>query len=106
MGGNVIGGGFAGVASKLEQEGIKSYNEHKAYNEWEFVYDISKDPARGAAGAIPPGAPPPGTPVGAQPNSPGAFPNGFPSGSQSGSPSGAGPASPPTFPPIASPGTN
>jgi hypothetical protein len=53
-----IGAGLAGVASKREQEGIKTYNERKKYNEWEFVYDISKDPAKnpnanmaGAAGA-------------------------------------------------------
>jgi hypothetical protein len=54
----VIGAGLAGVASKREQEGIKTYNEHTKYNEWEFVYDISKDPTKnpnagmaGAAGA-------------------------------------------------------
>lgn len=47
MGGQVIGGGFAGVASKAERDGIKIYNERTAYNEWEFVYDMSKDPARG-----------------------------------------------------------
>lgn len=51
----VVGGGIAGVASKREQEGIKRYNEKKKYNEWEFVYDITKDPSRtgGAAGATP-----------------------------------------------------
>jgi hypothetical protein len=54
----VIGAGLAGVASKREQEGIKTYNERTKYNEWEFVYDISKDPTKnpnanmaGAAGA-------------------------------------------------------
>ncbi len=54
----VIGAGLAGVASKREQEGIKTYNKRTKYNEWEFVYDISKDPAKnpnanaaGAAGA-------------------------------------------------------
>jgi hypothetical protein len=54
----VIGAGLAGVASKREQEGIKTYNQRTKYNEWEFVYDISKDPAKnpnanmpGAAGA-------------------------------------------------------
>ncbi len=48
----VIGGGIAGVASKKEQEGIKVYKDHTAYNEWEFTYDMSKDPtqARGAMG--------------------------------------------------------
>jgi hypothetical protein len=51
----VIGGGLAGVASKREREGIKSYNQRTKYNEWEFVYDISKDPTKtrqaGVAGA-------------------------------------------------------
>ena len=51
----VIGGGIAGVASKREQEGIKIYNEKKKYNEWEFVYDISKDKSR----VVIPVAPPP-----------------------------------------------
>jgi hypothetical protein len=52
----VIGAGLAGVASKREQEGIKTYNQRTKYNEWEFVYDITKDPTQnggiqGAAGA-------------------------------------------------------
>ncbi len=52
--GQVIGGGIAGVASKREQEGIKIYKERKKYNEWEFVYDITKDASRtGGAGATP-----------------------------------------------------
>lgn len=52
-----VGAGIAGVASKREQKGIKSYNDHTKYNEWEFVYDISKEVqtaqqnAMGAAGA-------------------------------------------------------
>lgn len=46
-GGQTIGGGIAGVASKLEREGIKLYNERSAYNEWEFVYDMTRDPLRG-----------------------------------------------------------
>jgi hypothetical protein len=53
MGGTVVGGGIAGVASKQEQDGIKLYNERSAYNEWEFVYDMSKDTARtGGAAAM------------------------------------------------------
>jgi hypothetical protein len=48
--GQTIGGGIAGVASKLEREGIKHYNERSAYHEWEFVYDMSKDPLRSGAG--------------------------------------------------------
>jgi hypothetical protein len=52
--GSTIGGGIAGVASKLEQEGIKRYRERTLYNEWEFVYDITKDTSRtGGASAIP-----------------------------------------------------
>jgi len=39
MGSQVIGGGIAGVASKLEAYGIKVYKERNKYNEWEFVYD-------------------------------------------------------------------
>ncbi len=51
--GQVIGGGLAGVASKREQEGIKRFGGKKKYNEWEFVYDITKDPALGGGAAIP-----------------------------------------------------
>lgn len=47
LGGQTFGGGFAGVASKYEQEGIKIYRERTSYNEWEFVYDITKDPLLG-----------------------------------------------------------
>ncbi|MCU1328655.1 MAG: hypothetical protein JWN34_4025 [Bryobacterales bacterium] len=66
-GGQTIGGGIAGVASKLEREGIKLYNEKSAYHEWEFVYDMSKDPLRGGGrggGAVPqPSAQPNGQPI-------------------------------------------
>jgi hypothetical protein len=48
MGGAQIGGGIAGVASESTGPAIKVYNERKKYNEWEFVYDQSKD--RGLAG--------------------------------------------------------
>jgi hypothetical protein len=53
-----IGGGMAGVASKYEQGGIKVYKDRTSYNEWEFVYDVTKDPARGG-GTVPQAAPPP-----------------------------------------------
>jgi hypothetical protein len=53
MGGTTIGGGIGGVASKLEQEGIKSYNKKTSYDEWEFVYDISKDKSRGGGATVP-----------------------------------------------------
>jgi hypothetical protein len=58
--GTTIGGGIAGVASKREQEGIKVYGDRKKYNEWEFVYDVTKDKARTGAGAVPAAPPPPG----------------------------------------------
>ena len=55
MGGLQIGGGIAGVASTVERTGIKIYNEKEKYNEWEFLYDLTKDKtgagaALGAAG--------------------------------------------------------
>ena len=43
MGGG--GPGMAGVASKFEGASIRVYNDRKKYQEWEFVYDMSKDPA-------------------------------------------------------------
>jgi hypothetical protein len=43
-----IGGGIAGVASTVERGGIKVYNDREKYNEWEFVYDFSKDVTSGA----------------------------------------------------------
>jgi hypothetical protein len=78
-GGQTIGGGIAGVASKMEQDGVKVYRDRTSYNEWEFVYDITKDSARGgttaqtgntapqgnpAAGTPPFGSSPPGGPAG------------------------------------------
>jgi hypothetical protein len=53
---------LAGVASKHEQDGIKVYKEQTSYNKWEFVYDITKDPARGAGAAPPVATPPNGAP--------------------------------------------
>jgi hypothetical protein len=49
--GQTIGGGIAGVASKMEQDGVKVYRDRTSYNEWEFVYDITKDASRGGAAA-------------------------------------------------------
>jgi hypothetical protein len=97
MGGTTVGGGLAGVASKFEQTGIKSYNDTNKYNEWEFVYDMTKDPAR-SLGGVPqatgqPGAQP-GTPVGT------------PAGTPAGAPPGVLPGSAPGMPPAATPGTN
>jgi hypothetical protein len=49
MAGMQIGPGIAGVASTLERTGIKIYNEKTKYNEWEFIYDLTKD-TKGMAG--------------------------------------------------------
>jgi hypothetical protein len=57
-GGSTIGGGIAGVASKREQDGIKTYKDKTSYHEWEFVYDITKDPLRGGGAAAAPAANP------------------------------------------------
>ncbi len=48
-----IGGGIAGVASKITQDGIKIYKDQKTYNKWEFVYDITKDTSRVGGAAAP-----------------------------------------------------
>ena len=42
-GSQISAGSIAGVASKVERRGIKIYNERDKYNEWEFIYDFSKD---------------------------------------------------------------
>jgi type II secretory pathway pseudopilin PulG len=42
-GGSIAVGSIAGVASKVEKHSIKVYNEREKYNEWEFIYDFSKD---------------------------------------------------------------
>lgn len=49
--GQAIGGGIAGVASKLEAEGIMVYNDRTKYNEWEFLYDYREDQSAAALGA-------------------------------------------------------
>jgi hypothetical protein len=53
MAGQTIGGGIAGVATKLEEDGIKVYKDQTAYNKWEFVYDVTKDSSRGGGAAVP-----------------------------------------------------
>jgi type II secretory pathway pseudopilin PulG len=60
MGGQTFGGGIAGVASTAEGESVKVYNDRSLYQEWEFIYDPSKQkqiPNPNALGAI-------GTPAG------------------------------------------
>ncbi len=51
--GQVLAGSFAGVASTAERPAIKIYNDHQKYNEWEFIYDYSKDIAKAAGLAVP-----------------------------------------------------
>jgi hypothetical protein len=61
MGGMQIGPGIAGVATTVERRGIKIYNDKSKYNEWEFIYDLTKD-TKGMAGTTGiPGAPQQGT---------------------------------------------
>jgi hypothetical protein len=89
---------MAGVASKYEQEGIKVYKDQTSYNKWEFVYDITKDPARGG-GTVPQAAAPA--------NGTTPMPNSF--APQSTSPFGTGTATttppPPPAPPAQMPVT-
>ena len=41
-GGQQFGGAIAGVASKSENPSIMVYNERTRYNEWEFIFDMTK----------------------------------------------------------------
>jgi hypothetical protein len=53
-GAQTIGGGIAGVATTAEGEGVKVYNDRTLYQEWEFIFDPSKQkiiPNPNAAGA-------------------------------------------------------
>jgi type II secretory pathway pseudopilin PulG len=50
--GTQIGGGIAGIASTVEREGIKVYNDKEKYNEWEFLYDLTQDKPRQAGGGV------------------------------------------------------
>lgn len=73
-----LGAGIAGIASKKEATGIKIYNERTRYDEWEFVYDQSKEAksAMAAAGVNSQGTNQPGGPLqGSQPGTSGAFGN-------------------------------
>jgi hypothetical protein len=96
-----IGGGLAGVASKFEQDGIKVYKEQTSYNKWEFVYDITKDPAR-TGGTVPQAAPAPNGQTPGAPNGTASPANGL-GGLMFGNPGlnngGLPPGSPPPPPP-------
>jgi hypothetical protein len=79
MGGTQVGGGIAGVASEFTGSAIAVYNQRKKYNEWEFVYDQSKD--RGLAG-VPHNGGVPGTTAQSMGSMPGQQPGmGGPAGS-------------------------
>jgi hypothetical protein len=73
--GNLMGSGIAGVASTVESNAIMIYNDRSKYNEWEFVYDPTKEkplPNPNGGGAI-------GTPasqMGSSPFAPGPAPGG------------------------------
>lgn len=43
--------GIAGVASLVEDFGVKTYQGREMYNEWEFVYDYRKDQEGGSGAA-------------------------------------------------------
>lgn len=86
--GAAIPGGIAGVASKLDMQAIKIYNERSNYKEWEFLFDLKKElEARGkkANPGTPqmgnqPGSTQPSTGFGSQPGQSGSSP-GFGPGS-------------------------
>ena len=111
-GSQITAGSIAGVASKVEKRGIKIYNERDKYNEWEFIYDFSKDRTGGGqlanmmgagqAGQLQPGQQPTNTPgFGGQPGMGSSFGLGSPSQPQPPSTPGmqAGPLPPPTSSP-------
>jgi len=107
LGGQVVGGGIAGVASKADAEGIMVYHDRTNYKEWEFIFDPAKvklvpNPLTGSAGtsAASMGSMPgtsaasmgsmPGTPAASMGSMPGSVPG------QTGSPGFGGSATPPT----------
>jgi hypothetical protein len=108
--GQQIGGGIAGVATKVEGEGIKIYNDRSKYKEWEFIYDLSKDNGVGGQQRVQQGQQPQqnglngiGSPIGS--------PNPFGTSSQQSSPfggptqSGFGSQTPSSSTPVTTPST-
>jgi hypothetical protein len=82
-GGQQFGGGIAGVASKSENPSIMVYNDRTRYNEWEFIFDMTKQgPVQNPFGNVPgtpaanlaPGFGAPGLPVSPRAAAPGASP--------------------------------
>ncbi|MDE3160568.1 MAG: hypothetical protein KGM92_17525 [Acidobacteriota bacterium] len=82
-GGQQFGGGIAGVASKSESPSIMVYNDRTQYNEWEFIFDMTKQRSvQNPFGNVPgtpaanlgPGFGAPGLPVSPRAAAPGAAP--------------------------------
>lgn len=101
----IAAGSIAGVASKVERRGIKIYHDRNKYNEWEFIYDFSKDRTgagqlagmMGQPGQQQPGQQPTNTPgIGGQSPFSSGFGSGFGGQAQQGSTPGmqAGPLPP------------
>jgi hypothetical protein len=87
--GTVMSGGIAGVASKYEADGIMVIADRTAINEWEFIYDQTKDlptanplgggpgrPVNGNQNGTNPAGGPGGMPGGMGPGGPGRGPGG------------------------------
>jgi hypothetical protein len=66
--GQQIGAGIAGVASTSEAPAIMVYNDNKHYNEWEFIFDITKQKQAANPNGVP------GTPAQALGTTPGGTP--------------------------------
>lgn len=102
-----LGAGIAGVASKREATGIKIYNERTRYDEWEFVYDQTKEAKSQmqAAGVNSQGTNQPGGPL--QSNQQGSQQVSQPAGQRGGTGSTLGSGSQTTTPsnPSMGPGT-
>ena len=110
-GSQITTGSIAGVASKVERRGIKIYNDRDKYNEWEFIYDYSKDRTGGGqlanmmgagqAGQVQPGQQPTNSPFSGQSGMGSGFGLGSPTQPQQPSTPGmqAGPLPPPTSSP-------
>jgi hypothetical protein len=79
-GGQMIGGGIAGVASTADEDGIKLYNDHQNYKEWEFLYDYTKD--KGPVGAQTGANGTPAADLGTKPGQTGPNPSNGPGGPQ------------------------
>jgi len=86
--GQVMGGGIAGVASKADADSIMVYHDRTNYDEWEFIFDPSKQ-------RYPPPNPVSGASIGTPAAQLGSTPNGSMGtpAAQLGTPAGATPSS-------------